>query len=106
MAECEEIEETTAEPLEIEWNDGTTDFSSFENCSGLPSVVKFNTQGAGASTLPLGLRIYSDQPVMFYTRTCKKHARARTIYHDREGPYYEVGQTLDIPEDFDGKPYQ
>lgn len=103
MATSEDIEETVPDPLEFDWNDDFEELSSFENGSGLPAVVKYDTPGAGVSSLPLGLRIYADQPVMFYTRTCKKHAKARTIYHDRHGPYYEVGQTLDIPEDFDGK---
>lgn len=104
MAESEDIEDIVAEPPQIDWDDGDKDLSSFENGSGLPSVVKYETPGAsGLSTLPLGLRIYAEQPVLFYTRTCKKHAKARTIYHDQQGPYYEVGQTLDIPEDFDGK---
>lgn len=103
MAESEDIEDTTSEPPRIDFTTETIDLNSFENGSSLPNVVQYETGGAaGISSLPLGLRIYAGQPVMFYTRTCKKHARARTIYHDKSGPYYEVGQTLDIPEDFDG----
>ena len=99
------IEETQ---LAIEWSKTDSDLDQFENGSGLPNVVKYGEKFEGArqsgapGTLPVGLRIYSEQPVLFYTRTCKRQVSARTIYHDKDGPYYEVGQTLTIPEDFEG----
>ena len=96
---------------DIDWSDFDSDLDKFENGSGLPQVVRFTetSDGSGGAThsgvpgsLPAGLRIYADQPVLLHLRSCKRHASARTIYHDKEGPYYEVGQTLTIPEDFDG----
>ena len=119
MADCDDtieeqrLEEGAIEETQpdIEWNESLTDLDRFENGSGLPQVVKYGekvegTAGARHSgapgSLPTGLRIYSEQPVLFHTRTCKRHVSARTIYHDKEGPYYEVGQTLTIPEDFEG----
>lgn len=98
-----DIEDTLSGQTEIRWNEELTDLNTFDNGSGLPHVVKYEgvSNGAGSS-LPPGLRIYAEQPVLLHTRTCKRHVRARTIYHDKQGPYYEVGQTLDIPEDFDG----
>ncbi|KAL4236897.1 hypothetical protein ACF0H5_005283 [Mactra antiquata] len=89
----------------IQWNDSDTELRNLDNEAGLPQVVKFDDGGVGSdgrSPLPQGLRIYVKQPVLFHTRMCKRHVKARTIYHDRQGPYYEVGQTLDIPDDFDG----
>ncbi|XP_045188813.2 uncharacterized protein LOC123546524 [Mercenaria mercenaria] len=102
-----EADDTGSGVTEIKWSEDFTDLNSFENGSGLPKVVKYEeiSRGAGVgvgTSLPLGLKIYAEQPVLFYSRTCKRHVKARTIYHDREGPYYEVGQTLDIPDDFDG----
>lgn len=107
MAESEtsDTEEPSPGLTEIRWDDAYTDLKTLENGSGLPCVVKYEgvSHGAGVvSSLPTGLKIYAEQPVLLHTRTCKRHAKARTIYHDRQGPYYEVGQTLDIPEDFDG----
>ena len=99
-------------PPVIQWSDDIVDLERFENGSGLPQVVKYEDaidgeQGARHSgapgSLPTGLKIYSDQPVLFYTRTSKRHVSARTIYHDKEGPYFEVGQTLTIPGDFEGE---
>ncbi|BFY99917.1 hypothetical protein BsWGS_02957 [Bradybaena similaris] len=49
-----------------------------------------------------GLKIYSRQPVLLHMKTTKKQARARTIYKDPRGAYYEVGQTLIIPDDYKG----
>ena len=97
---------------EIDWSEIDTDLDKFENGSGLPQVVRYaeisdGAEGARHSGVPgsllAGIRIYADQPVLFHSRSCKRHASARTIYHDKEGPYYEVGQTLTIPEDFDGE---
>lgn len=53
--------------------------------------------------LSAGLKIYSRQPVLLHMRTKKKQARARTIMKDQRGAYYEVGQTLIIPDDYQGR---
>ncbi|KAL3870123.1 hypothetical protein ACJMK2_042734 [Sinanodonta woodiana] len=91
-------EEETVSPVgcEIEWDSETCRLTEFENGSGLPRVVKLD------GDLPQGLNIYKKQPILLYARTNKTHVGARTIYHDKNGPYYEVGQTLLIPDDFDG----
>ncbi|KAH3694668.1 uncharacterized protein LOC127861885 [Dreissena polymorpha] len=88
----------------FEWSeDSVTVLNNFDNGTSLPCVARLESiAGAGASSLPPGLSIYAGQPVLLHERTCKKHAKARTIYHDKDGPYFEVGQTLDIPDDFQG----
>ena len=113
--EATELQELNIEDRsipDIDWSETNTDLDKFENGSGLPQVVQYGEFSDGAErarhsgvpvSLPTGLRIYADQPVLFQSRSCKRHASARTIYHDKEGPYYEVGQTLTIPEDFDGE---
>jgi len=102
MAEMTEEGEIKPDLPQIDWNQASSSFSSVDEGS-LPQVVKFKARGGpGAAPLLPGLALYADQPVLLYARTRKAHARARTIYHDRDGPYFEVGQTLDIPDDFDG----
>lgn len=98
--------ESLPESTTIQWCDSNVDVRTLDNTSGLPQVVKFDDvfiTAKGEESLAPGLKIYANQAVLFHTRACKNHVKARTIYHDRQGPYYEVGQTLDIPDDFDGK---
>ncbi|XP_041358044.1 uncharacterized protein LOC121374958 [Gigantopelta aegis] len=84
----------------FEWREDKVDVEYFQNDDTLPSVVRFEETDPGK--LSPGLRIYAKQPVQLYTRTHKKVARARTIMKDKEGTYFEVGQTLLIPEDYEG----
>ena len=63
----------------------------------LPKICKYE-----GDVLTQGLKLYSRQPVLLYKWCRKKKADVRTIYRDRTGPYYEVGQTLQIPDDFEG----
>ena len=100
--ESVEIETSSNWPsLPLESDKDLVDVGYFENDETLPSVVTFEETEPG--TLSPGLRIYSRQPVLFYTRTSKRVVRARTIMKDKEGTYFEVGQTLLIPEHYEGK---
>ncbi|WAR24440.1 hypothetical protein MAR_038109 [Mya arenaria] len=100
--ENDELGDLVSTPPSIDWTESVTSFNSFDE-SSLPQVATFQiSEGSGQPALPPGIALYSAQPVLFHTRTRKSHARARTIYHDQEGPYFEVGQTLDIPDDFQG----
>ncbi|KAK6188667.1 hypothetical protein SNE40_004800 [Patella caerulea] len=71
----------------------------FENDKNLPSVVRFEDK---AGELVPGLKIYAKAPALFYTKVKKKQASARTICKDKTGGYLEVGQTIYIPEDYEG----
>lgn len=93
--------DTDSENKEIKWESESRELRTFENGSGLPQVVKYE-ENRIPSCIPPGLRLYARQPVLLHTRCTKRNVRARTVYHDTEGPYYEVGQTLVIPEDFEG----
>lgn len=66
----------------------------------LPCVCKLSSDGSQA--LPVGLSIYCQQPLYLYKRRKRKQVLGRTIYHDANGPYYEVGQTLILPDNFEG----
>ncbi|XP_052101125.1 uncharacterized protein LOC127735071 [Mytilus californianus] len=78
--------------LNVEWTD--TLFTNIKD--DLPKICKYEGQ------LPQGLKLYSQQPVLLYRWYHKRKGEVRTIYRDTTGPYYEVGQTLQIPEDFEG----
>ena len=106
-AQGDEEPEGTSLPS-IQWSEENIDLQKLDNENGLPQVVQFEDSAGAArpgvpSSLPPGLRIYANQPVLLHSRSSKKYAKARTIYHDKEGPYFEVGQTLMIPEDFHGE---
>ena len=88
----------------ITWSSETRVLGDFDNESGLPAVCRFE-EDQNKGTLSRGLKIYAGQPVLLHTRCRKRQVRARTIYHDASGPYYEVGQTLLIPDDFEGTVY-
>lgn len=107
MAEPEDIQlvplaDDTPTLDDINWDDEKHVLNDFRADIGLPQVVKFD-EGETGGNIPPGLKIYCNQPVLFHTHTSKRQARARTIYRDQTGPFYEVGQTLLIPEDFEGK---
>ncbi|KAL5022117.1 hypothetical protein ScPMuIL_001272 [Solemya velum] len=106
MAEPEDIQlvplaDDTPTLDDINWDDEKHVLNDFRADIGLPQVVKFD-EGETGGNIPPGLKIYCNQPVLFHTHTSKRQARARTIYRDQTGPFYEVGQTLLIPEDFEG----
>jgi len=104
MAEAEPKEATVEESkssLEIEWNDREYKLDDFHEDDNLPRVVRFVEDNQKGS-IPPGLKLFSEQPVLFYTRCRKKQVRARTIYRDPSGAYFEVGQTLHVPDDFQG----
>ena len=107
-ASSEQNDETKSEEdnkkPELVWEqeDVTLDYIGDED--RLPCVCQFeNVQGEGTAQLSQGLRVYSKQPVLMYTRTTKLQAHVRSIHKDSTGAYYEIGQTLIIPYDYPGK---
>ncbi|XP_046547600.1 uncharacterized protein LOC124257547 [Haliotis rubra] len=86
---------------EFTWADDTMALGVYKDHERLPKVVKLEEKGEGK--LCPGLKIYSKQPVLFHARSSKTVASARTIHKDGEtGMYFEVGQTLLLPEDYEG----
>ncbi|XP_071148589.1 uncharacterized protein [Mytilus edulis] len=83
-------------PLDNELNVEWTDTLLTNIKDELPKICKYE------GNLPPGLKLYSQQPVLLYRWYHKRKAEVRTIYRDSTGPYYEVGQTLEIPDDFEG----
>lgn len=79
---------------DIEWKDECLSLTDIKD--DLPKICKYDGQ------LPPGLRLYSHQPVLLYKCYQKRKGYVRTIYRDHAGPFYEVGQTLQIPDDFEG----
>lgn len=84
-------------PLDNELNVEWTDTLLTNIKDELPKICKYE------GNLPPGLKLYSQQPVLLYRWYHKRKGEVRTIYRDSTGPYYEVGQTLEIPDDFEGK---
>lgn len=84
---------------EISWKPEAQTLSDIGDDS-LPCVCKLSSDGSRA--LPVGLSIYCQQPLYLYKRRQRKQVLGRTIYHDANGPYYEVGQTLILPDNFEG----
>lgn len=80
---------------EFEWHKEASSLEELKD--GLPFICKYEGQ------LQEGTKLYSKQPVILFKLYQKKKAYVRTIFRDPSGPYYEVGQTLQIPEDFEGK---
>ena len=62
-----------------------------------------NDDVAVTSRLSPGIRLYARQPVLCYSRVKGRQSRARTIYKDKKGTYLEVGQTLIIPDTYEGE---
>lgn len=92
----------TSPPPEIVWSERKYKLNDLTEESGLlPGVCRF-TEAPGTGTIPPGVKMYSDQPVWLYSRHTKRHVRGRTIYKDDNGAYFEVGQTLLLPDDFQG----
>ncbi|KAK3089446.1 hypothetical protein FSP39_003687, partial [Pinctada imbricata] len=85
----------------FKWDSQSRVLADLEDDSGLPQVCKLE-EDPSKGTLPPGLKLYTRQPVLLYTRCKKRQVKARTIYRDPSGPFYEVGQTLLIPDDFEG----
>lgn len=81
--------------LDVEWEENYMSLTNVKE--DLPRICKYDDQ------LFPGLKLYSQQPVLLYRCCRKRKGIARTIYRDPAGPYYEAGQTLQIPDDFEGK---
>ena len=88
--------------VEFQWSDETETPDSFDDEEKLPCVARIEACGGDRQLLP-GLKLYADQPLLMFRRVKKRHARARTIYHDKGGPHFEVGQTILIPDDYTGE---
>lgn len=80
--------------LDVEWEENYMSLTNVKE--DLPRICKYDDQ------LFPGLKLYSQQPVLLYRCCRKRKGIARTIYRDPAGPYYEAGQTLQIPDDFEG----
>lgn len=100
MAENSENPNNGSDELSgISWKPEARTLSDIGDDS-LPCVCKLSSDGSRA--LPVGLSIYCQQPLYLYKRRQRKQVLGRTIYHDANGPYYEVGQTLILPDNFEG----
>ncbi|XP_033737217.1 uncharacterized protein LOC117325232 [Pecten maximus] len=89
-------------PPEIIWSDRKYGLGDLTEESGLLQRMCRFSEAPGTGNMSPGLKIYSEQPVWLHSRHNKRHAKARTIYKDTNGAYFEVGQTLLIPDDFQG----
>ncbi|ESP03586.1 hypothetical protein LOTGIDRAFT_237593 [Lottia gigantea] len=88
-----------SEQYVFQFDDEKYKLGDFEDEKNLPTVVRFeDTQG----DVTPGIKIYAETPVLFFTRRSQKQASVRTIYRDNSGAFFEVGQTLIIPEDYQG----
>lgn len=92
---------------EVEWELENLTMTHVADLDTFPCVCFFEEsvkeRNGHREFLSPGLKIYSRQPVLLHMKTTKKQARARTIYKDPRGAYYEVGQTLIIPDDYKGR---
>lgn len=85
--------------VNFQWSDQEEPVSAFANDDNkLPCVARLEL----ANPLPPGLRPYGGHPLLLFKSLKRRQARARTIYHDKAGAYYEVGQTILIPDDYTG----
>ncbi|CAL1539611.1 unnamed protein product [Lymnaea stagnalis] len=91
---------------EVAWEEEDLTLLQVADKDNFPCICSFeeHTQQKTwqVERLQPGLRIYSRQPVLMHMRVTKKQARARTIFKDPKGAYYEVGQTMIIPADYQG----
>lgn len=88
--------------VDFQWGEETEKLDTFHDDDKLPCVAKFEEDITEGGKLAPGLRIYCKQPLLLYRRLKKRQARTRTIYHDQSGAYFEVGQTILIPDDYTG----
>lgn len=105
MADSEteiELQTKSKEKVEFKWSEECYTPNDFENNDSLPRVAKFEEDGL--NLIPPGVKIYSKQALLLYTRVKQKHVLARTLYKEKGSTvYYEVGQTMTIPESYEGK---
>ncbi|KAL8598552.1 hypothetical protein ACOMHN_051340 [Nucella lapillus] len=92
--------------INFQWSGESETPDSFHDDDKLPCVAKIEAsessdESSDRKLLP-GLKLYAEQPLLFYRRVRKRMARARTIYHDKGGAYFEVGQTILVPDDYTG----
>jgi hypothetical protein len=93
------ISSVSANEINFQWSEAEEPISSFtDDNNKLPCVARLER----ANFLLPGLRPYGEQPLLMFRRMRRRQARARTIYHDKGGAYYEVGQTILIPDDYTG----
>ncbi|KAK0069464.1 GRB2-associated and regulator of MAPK protein [Biomphalaria pfeifferi] len=91
---------------EVAWDEDNLSLSQLVDKDCFPCICCYeeNVQEVDGhcDKLAPGLKIYSRQPVLLHTSVSQKQARARTIFKDPSGTYYEVGQTMIIPGDYQG----
>ena len=87
------------ESPEISWNPDPQPLRDIQS-DALPCVCRLSTDGT--TSLPGGMSLYCKQPLYLHHRRQRRQVLGRTIYHDPSGPYYEVGQTLILPDNFEG----
>ncbi|KAK6990116.1 hypothetical protein BgiMline_013391 [Biomphalaria glabrata] len=91
---------------EVAWDEDNLSLSQLVDKDCFPCICCYeeNVQEVDGhwDKLAPGLKIYSRQPVLMHTSVSQKQARARTIFKDPSGTYYEVGQTMIIPGDYQG----
>ena len=95
---------STKTAVEFQWSGETETPDSFKYDDKLPCVARI--EACGDRKLLPGLKLYVDQPLLLFRQVKKRQARARTIYHDKGGAYFEVGQTILIPDDYTGELFQ
>ncbi|XP_005112654.1 uncharacterized protein LOC101855311 [Aplysia californica] len=91
---------------ELPWENERLSVRELADKDVLPCVASFFPDHSGPDSegqgLSPGLRLYARQPVLLHERAKSRQAKARTIYRDKGGAYYEVGQTLIIPDSYKG----
>lgn len=89
-------------PPDVVWSERKYGLKDLTEEAGLLQRICRFSEAPGEGNMSPGLKIYADQPVWLHSRHNKRQVKARTIYKDNDGAYFEVGQTLHIPEDFQG----
>lgn len=89
--------------IDFQWGEEIEGLETFQDDDKLPCVSKFQEDSTRGGKIAPGLKIYANQPLLLYRRVRKRQARTRTIYHDKSGAYFEVGQTILIPDDYTGE---
>lgn len=88
--------------LDFTWAEETYRLSDLSGEDQFPRVV--NLEPDESVEIGSGLRPYIRQPVILDRSVSKRDVSARTVYREKPtGKYFEVGQTLLIPDSYEGK---
>ncbi|XP_064606676.1 uncharacterized protein LOC135471389 [Liolophura sinensis] len=92
---------SSAQIFEFTWAEETYRLSDLTGQDQFPRVV--NLEPDEGVEISYGLRPYLNQPVILNQCVSKRDVSARTVYRDKTtGKYFEVGQTLLIPDSYEG----